>query len=254
MTARAAAASLVLTAALASPSAAQQVTLNLQDTLTVDETEIAYGFDLGLSAQGPTRVGVEALLDLRDFQKRIPEMFAGTALLDVCGNETRVQAIDFEAEGETLALTGRLQANFFVCENVGGGSFRRGEPRFDINADVRAETSVTLAENCVNLNLDDLLLEPNQDTLGLTEENENLDAARQLLVEAIDLILEEVVLCPALPPELASLDPIYETVGPREVGDGGVGFFLSGSVDVSPATILNILTVLQNQGVLPGRP
>jgi len=53
---------------------------------------------------------------------------------------------------------------------------------------------------------------------------------------------------------LVSLDPKYDQGDPQEIGDGHIGAMLEGSVDVRTSTILDILTVFQIEGVLPGRP
>jgi hypothetical protein len=83
---------------------------------------------------------------------------------------------------------------------------------------------------------------------------EDLQAVRVILLEVAGRFLEERPLCPELPPELASLDPVYESGGPREIEDGGLGLYLSGSIDVSTTTILDILRVLQSEGIIPGPP
>ena len=67
--------------------------------------------------------------------------------------------------------------------------------------------------------------------------------------------LEERPFCPELPPELASLDPVYEVGGPREIEDGGLGLYVDGSIDVSTGTILNISALgIAEQGIIPGPP
>ena len=77
---------------------------------------------------------------------------------------------------------------------------------------------------------------------------------KSFLLTAVDLVLSETPLCPELPDELASLDPSYDEGGPREIEDGGLGVLFSGSLDVSPATIIDVLLVLQREGVIPPPP
>lgn len=244
----------LLTLLIGQPALAQGVTLKLNDTLLLRDQEIPYGFDLRLSAVGKTRIGVDAFLDLRGAQAALPALINGTPLLEVCGNDTVLETIELVADGNSLRLDGRLQASFFVCENLGGGSFRRGEPRFDLTADVTAQASVEIVDNCALLDLSDLKLQPNRDLAGLDQESKDLQTARELLVEALALVLDQLPICPELPAPIASLDPTYGDVIPTELGDGGVGLQLRGSFDAGPRPILDVLDVLQTRGIIPGRP
>lgn len=239
---------------LSTAAGAQQVDFALEDTFPFEETEIAYDLDLTLTAKGPTRLGVEALLDLGDFQEQIPAMLVGEALLDLCGNETIVEDLSLSVQATKLSILGRLNFEFFVCEKTGDTTFERGAQRLAFTADVRSDISTRIIENCVVLTLEVLTLRPGQELAFLNEENENLDNARLSLIRAIGLILEETKICPDLPPELASLDPVYDQVGPMEVGEGGLGLFLSGSIDVRAEAIIAVLNALQAEGVLPTRP
>jgi hypothetical protein len=82
------------------------------------------------------------------------------------------------------------------------------------------------------------------DLFGLT------DKAEGLIVERAEAALAKHPVCPELPPEIASLDPRYIAGGVREVGEGGVGAALSGSVDTSAATLLDLVRVMKTRGVL----
>ncbi len=68
------------------------------------------------------------------------------------------------------------------------------------------------------------------------------------------MIMKRHPICVQMPPELASLEPSYDTGGTRELGDGGLGVYLQGSVDVSTDTLVDIMQVLQNKGILPPPP
>lgn len=243
-----------ITAVLATAGSAQNVDFQLSENLKVKDAEIPYELDLTLSAVGPTRIGVDAMLDLRDFQQQLPALAAGEIILNLCGNESTITKLRVEAEDQDLSLLGQVQSKFFECDKVNETTFERGVSRFDLNLDVTARASVDLASNCIVFKLVDLAVQPHEQILDFQDGSENLEAARALLVAALDLILAERPFCPKLPPELAALDPIYNEGGPRELGDGGVGIFLRGSVDVGPQTIVDILNVLQDNGIIPGRP
>ena len=81
-----------------------------------------------------------------------------------------------------------------------------------------------------------------------------MEAARTLLLDAVRLYLEETAVCPEMPPEVAVLDPEFGTGGPTEIGEGGIGVALAGSVDVSPRAIIDLLRLIQERGALPPTP
>ncbi|SFC62133.1 hypothetical protein [Tropicimonas isoalkanivorans] len=240
--------------ALASAAGAQQVDLSLDDTLTLGETEVAYRLDLGLSAVAPTRVRVDALLDLRDFQERLPELLAGEPVSDGCGNTTVLEEITVTARDSVVGVSGTLNTRFFHCGRTSDTGFERGELKSELDLGFTGEVTTRIADDCIVFNIVEMDLRPLKHITEGTEDSENLAAARTLLREAVNLVLADRPLCFDLPPELAPLAPSYDTVGPREIGDGGLGISVSGSVDVSTRTILSILSVLQREGAIPGPP
>lgn len=235
-------------------SVAQQVDFNLDETLTMRDTEIAFQLDLGLSAVSPTRVRVDALLDLRDLQQRLPELLAGEPVSDGCGNSTVLEEFALMARDSIVGVSGTLQSRFYECSRTSETGFQRGELKTELGLGFTGEATTDIAENCVVFSLGELDVRPLKDIAEGTEDSENLAAARTLLLEAVNLILADSPLCLELPPELASLDPHFDSAGPREIGEGGFGVELRGSVDVSTQTILAILRVLQSEGAIPGPP
>ncbi|MEY8839683.1 hypothetical protein AB9K41_11710, partial [Cribrihabitans sp. XS_ASV171] len=77
---------------------------------------------------------------------------------------------------------------------------------------------------------------------------------RNLLLSLAEAVLARNPICPRLPAAIASLDPDFTDGGTVEIGDGGAGVALTGSVDVSTATIIDMLNSLQARGTLPPRP
>ena len=49
-------------------------------------------------------------------------------------------------------------------------------------------------------------------------------------------------------------DPVCSAAGITEIGSGGVGVALDGSIDVCVSTILDLLAFLQEEGMLPPEP
>jgi hypothetical protein len=206
-----------------------------------------------MSAVARTRIGVEALLDLRDFQRRLPGIVSGEPVSDDCGSRTDLIELAVEAEGEVVSVTGVIDTQLFECERTSETGFQRGAPTDELRLGFSAVASARLHEKCITFELIDLAVKPQQQVADrvLTED---LETVRLILLEVAGRFLEERPLCPELPPELASLDPVYESGGPREIEDGGLGLYVIGSIDVSTTTILDILRVLQSVGIIPGAP
>jgi hypothetical protein len=249
------AAAFLLAAWTVGPAAsAQQVEFDLEETLTVGETEVvSYRLDFVMSAVARTRIGVEALLDLREIQRRLPSIVSGEPVSDDCGSRTDLIDLAVEAEGDVVSVSGLIETQLFECERTSETGFQRGAPTDMLQLGLSASASAHLREKCITFELVDLAVNPLQqvEDRALTED---FQAVRVILLEVAGRFLEERPFCPELPPELASLDPVYESGGPREIEDGGLGLYVSGSIDVSTTTILDILRVLQSEGIIPGPP
>ncbi len=237
-----------------SPSTAQVAEFDIEDTLVVGTTEIAYGLNVVMTAVSPTRVGIEAVLDFSDLQARLPELLAEEPILDSCGSRTDLSEFIVEAQGEVVSLSGKLDTQFFECTKTRENIFVRGEPTDRWIFDFSGSATARFSEKCVTYELVDAVVQPLEQLQDIEGFVEDVEALRAILLEVAGRFLSERPFCPAFPEEFEPLDPVYETGGPREIGDGGLGAYLRGSVDTSTATIIGILRVLQEEGVIPGPP
>ena len=142
----------------------------------------------------------------------------------------------------------------YDCERTGPGTWERGELLTTEEIGVRADMSADLAGDCIVFRLIDLERDPPGVIAQLDTGSGRAQAARALLLEAVGLILEESPLCPDLPPELAVLDPTFDRGAPEEIGDGGVGVAVDGSIEVSPRSVIDLLRLLQARGLVPPPP
>ncbi len=230
------------------------VAFRFEDSLKALDPPLSYGLDLRLRAVSPTRIAATAGLDLRDVQRRLPDMANGAVLVDDCRARVEVQDIELLAQAENLVALARLDARSYTCERTGDSSWQRGALERAEEVDVRAEISASVTDNCLIFHLVDLARDPPLPVVAEGRQGARSEAARTLFIDAVDHLLQDRPLCPELPAELRVLDPQFRSGAPMEMGSGGLGFGLEGSVDLGATTIIAMLQLLQERGVLPPRP
>ncbi|MGI1661768.1 hypothetical protein ACRDNQ_05975 [Palleronia sp. KMU-117] len=228
--------------------------VRVDDTLGIRGREIAYGLDIGLAVAGPTRIGVATALDLRDLQAQLPDLLAGEILVETCGGGVTLDRLEIEGRGATLVARATLDVTTYDCVRTGPGTWERSAL---LNADaigVRADMSTEVVENCIVFRLLDLERDPPGVFAQMDTGSGRAQAARALLLEAVGLLLEDSPLCPQLPAELAVLDPRFDRGAPQEVGEGGVGVRVDGSIEVGPQSVVDLLRLLQERKAEPPPP
>ncbi len=239
---------------LFSASVAQEAEFDIDDTLIVGTTEIEYGLSVVMTAVSPTRVGVEAVLDFSDLQARLPDLLAEEPISDTCGSRTELSEFMIDVQGEVVSLSGKLDTQFYECTKTRENIFARGEPTDRWIFGFSASATARFSEKCVTYELVDAVVQPLEHLRDIEGFVEDVEALRAILLEVAGRFLRERPFCPAFPEEFEPLDPVYKAGGPREIGDGGLGAYLKGSIDTSTTTIIGILQVLQEEGVIPGPP
>ncbi len=223
----------------------------IDHTIELRGADVDVGLGIRLAAQGADRIGIETLLDLQDLQARLPEIAAGEVLVDNCGGRVTLVSLEADGRGSDVIARGTLDVERFACERTGPGTWARGDLQSAEQVGVRAELSADLVDGCVVFRVIDLRRDPPGSFRRIDTGSGRMEAARALLLEAAGLILEETPFCPNLPEELAVLDPRFDRGAPQEIGTGGTGVALDGSIDVSPATLVELLRILQGRGLLP---
>ena len=123
---------------------------------------------------------------------------------------------------------------------------------FAVSVEAAARGADELSGQCLTLQVAELTLNPLgfvgtvTNFLGVTE------PITQIVLEEARTLLAENPICPKLPPEVATLQPDLQSGGTREIGEGGLGAAVSGSVDVSPAAMVTLLAAFKENGLLEG--
>ncbi len=242
---------LTATALWAPAAQADQVSYRLTETVQVQDTELPYTVDLDLSDQTPSRLGFDVMLDLRQLQQGARSAFPQEPFVDSCNLSLSNPKILISAKGDSLSVEGQFHAEFYACDRDKLRPIDRGEQLFSEIISLTAAASVNVRGQCLYFGVEDLALALKDPADGVADQRDFMTKAQDTFVETSDAFLEQHPICLTLPPELASLTPQNFTGGTREIGDGGVGVQLQGSVDVSAATILDVLNALQAKGVIP---
>lgn len=229
--------------------AADEVSLKVTEQLAIKGAPIPYSMVLRLDDVSPTRMSVGAYLDLRGFQAQAPALLS-SVLQEDCKQKFAVAISDVSAKADTVSVRGQFQAKFFGCNTKDQKVHYRRFLLFGQNVNFQATARTVVTHPCMRASLVDLQLDPlgllggAADLFGLTE------LAERLIVEKAEEALSDHPVCPKLPPEIASLEPRYTSGGIREIGAGGLGASLSGSVNTSAATILDLVRVMKDRGIL----
>ncbi len=233
------------------PALAREVKLEFNQTLAAEGVEFPYRLSMTLTDVAPTRIGVEAILDLREVQEALSERLNDTELANLCNAQVTLETLSTVAQGNEIAVQGRFAMEAFKCDRKAGQPPQRIESIAANSLTFTAAASVQVQDQCVYFELggmDLTLAKPIPDT---ETQAQFLSEAQAIFQKASNAVLQRNPVCPTLPPELSSIDPRFASGGTVEISNGGIGVTLKGSFDVSPGTILDVLKVLQQRGVLP---
>jgi hypothetical protein len=225
------------------------VRFRIAETLELGGQEVPLTLFLGLSSQSDTRLGVEAFIDLRPLQEALPDIASGP-LEASCRLGLDVELDRAEADGQNVRAWGTVHASLYRCPGRGTEQERRGMRLLTQSIDVVAVATAGIERDCVVFRLADLDLSPKgligrvANWFGVTER------ARAAVLKRATAALASNPVCPGLPDELARLDPRYTEGGPREIGEGGMGAALSGSVDTSAGTLISLLELAKARGIV----
>lgn len=239
---------------LAFPAVANEVELTFEQTLTLRERPVPYTLDLTLTELAPTRIGVEALLDLSSVQAALSSMMDGYVVAETCALRAEIRELELRVREDTFQFVGVVEAQFYQCARDGLQATDRGALVLSQALSLQAQAAIRVAQNCAALSIPKLELRLEGAIELPPEDQERIQAASGVLVAAAERFFARHPVCPKLPEQLRSLSPRYDAGGTREIGDGGAGVALQGSVDVSTQTILSVMQELQSAGILPPAP
>jgi hypothetical protein len=231
-------------------SYAGDVMFRIAETFPAEGREIPFEAYLGLAPETQTRLGGKAFVDLRHLQAAVPDLLTGT-LEPSCGLGLDLRFEGVEADGDTIRAQASTDARVYRCRQRGTEEERRGMRFLTQTIDIEATLSARLDGECIVFRLDDLSLDPKGLLGGLATLFRVTERARAAILEKARTTLTENPVCPDLPPAIALLDPRFPEASLREIGNGGIGAALSGSVDLSAVRIVELLALVDQGGTQP---
>ena len=231
---------------------AGDVAFLLESDLPTAKGPLPLAVYLGITAESDTRLLVNAFVDLRKLQARLPDVLSG-AVEETCERQINLDFRGARAEGDGVRAAGTVQIRLYSCDQAESASANRGGLRLAQTVDAEAVIAARLRGNCIEFVLRDLNLASHGFLGALTNAFFSSDSAREAILDKANSVLSDNPVCPKLPKELEALSPRFYSGGVRMIGDGGVGAQLSGSVDISAPALIELLTAMKDRGVLEGQ-
>jgi len=233
---------------------ADGVAFGIEKSMDLRNAPVRYRLALDLEALAPTRIGMAAVLDLRDLQQHLATLAEGLVLIDTCVARIELLSAGVEVSGKDVVASVDVNARGSICKRGDSGDPEAvNEAEID-QLSIRAGASVNLADNCLTVQLAQLRSEEPLPLLEDRTKAAKIAALRFQAVGLLNALLAARPLCPELPKELRALAPQFTQGTFQEIGDGGLGVDVAGSVNLSAEAVLALLAVLQEKGVLPPAP
>lgn len=232
-----------------SGAAADPVAFKISQSFAARGANIPYTLYLRLSEVTQTRMGVDAFIDLRQLQRNLPRLLS-QVLDETCKHKFAVAITETRVQGDAISVSGQFQAKFYTCDDKDPKVHYRGVLLLGQNVNFTAKATANVSRQCIRVRLLDVQLDPKgflggaANLFGLTEK------AQTLILEKGEEVLAKHQICPKMPPELAMLEPYFNAGGIREIKAGGIGAALHGSVDTSSETMLGVLSLMQDKGLI----
>ncbi|AWI85252.1 hypothetical protein CEW88_16040 [Alloyangia pacifica] len=233
------------------------VMFSLAERIEAQDRALPVTAYLGLSSLGDTRLGIKAAVDLRDIQRDLPSLLSGRLDPD-CGlgielGLTQTQAEgEGEGEGDAVRARGTVKADLYRCKGRDTEKGARGAHLWTQLVDFDAVLGAGLTDECVGFELRELALDPRGFLGGLGTAFGITEKVRKAILDKGNAALRDTPICPDMPPALERLSPDFGSGGAIEIGDGGLGAALSGTVETDAERLVGLMALWQEKGFLPG--
>ncbi|WP_171239110.1 hypothetical protein [Ruegeria sp. HKCCA5763] len=208
-------------------------------------------FFIGLSPATETRLRVTAMADLRAIQARFPELASGV-YDDSCSREVSVKIHETEAIEDHVELRGSMFVRFFSCSQNASGE-ERGGLWLTQEIDTKAKVEAFVEAQCVRFSVVELELDPRGFTGFIAKMFGVIEEARTEILEQAENYFDANPICLTVPKELKPVSPKATLVRALEIGEGGIGAEIQGSIDTDATTLVNLLSVMELSDIIEGQ-
>lgn len=229
------------------PVLADPIDLVLSDRFEMDGQSVPFRVDVRLSAVSDDRISVTLLGDLGSLQALLPKVL-GDTLDPTCGQRLVYQLDDIAAEGDMIRARGAVQLTLYACNGYEDLKYR-----FQLLQNTTAVEALiggAIENGCVAGILEQLSITPSGIIGGIMNVTGLSKSISTGLQEEINSALNDQQNCLDMPKALRIMNTRISSGGFREIGDGGLGFYIFGSVDVTAPKVLALLDHLADEGLL----
>lgn len=181
---------------MGSNAGAKDVTLDFIQSLTLQDTEAPCQLTLTLTDQAPTRIGINALLDLSKIQAALPAALADISFAEGCNAEIDLDTIDAVSNGQEISVQGRFGLDTFKCNRALGQTPERQEKTVSFALFLSTTAFAIERDQCVFFGPSDLELTLADQRLISDDVTKILQDTRAIFLKAGDAILSKTPICP----------------------------------------------------------
>lgn len=219
---------------------AGEVVVGIPDAARAAEWDFAVPLWIGLSPETQTRLEANAFADLRIVQLALPELLSGSHEPS-CSVGLDIDFHGAEAQAQNVVASATADVRLYRCRHRDTDAEIRGGRILTQPVRVAATLEADLEAGCVVFRVTNLEVAPTGIVGGLATLLGVTGRARTTILEQTSDILAENPICPVLPPVLSPLDLRFASAHFTEIAMGGIGASLTGSVDLSADTVVDLV-------------
>ncbi len=238
---------LLLAMLLLATSAASADPVRFQETVKIEGIRFRVPMQVELDALTETRVRVRVTGDLEKIQLNLPA-FLSRHIENTCERRISVAVTDARAEAETIRLSGQLQAVVRICREVNGEPIN--EEMLRQTASVETVLGGELVDGCLVMRVIRTTVRPDGLTGALMNATGYTAQLNRDLERKLDEALTEDDNCIDLPAEFRAFDAVITSGGFRDIGEGTIGAFIEGEMEINAANFIRLIELLGAKGKL----
>ena len=219
-------------------------TVRFTDSATIDGVRFPIPMAIHLRAETETELILTLQGDLGAIQRNMPALLS-QELEDGCSGRSAIAVTEAVAEGENIRLFGQLQTRRYLC--VGGS---RGAELLRQTAEVEVLLAGGMVGECLVMRVRTAAVRPDGVTGGVLNVTGLSQTITRRLGESLDKALRDGDNCIDIPEEFQAFDARITGGGFREIGEGGLGAEIHGTLTINTTNFIELMGILEEKGRL----